>query len=37
MTINGKHKHIGLYNNFDEAVTIRKEQEKIHYKEFQAI
>jgi hypothetical protein len=37
ITINGKNKHIGYYNNFDEAVTIRKELETIHYKEFQAI
>jgi len=37
ITINGKLKHIGLYDNFDDAVTIRKKQETIHYKEFQAI
>ena len=34
--INGKRKHIGYYQTFEEAVKIRKEQEKIHYKEFQA-
>ena len=37
ITINGTRTHIGYYANFDDAVTIRKEQEKIHYKEFQAI
>ena len=36
IAINGKKKHIGYYTNFDEAVIARKEQEKIHYKEFQA-
>jgi len=35
--INGKQKHIGLYVKFDDAVLSRKEQERIHYKEFQAI
>ena len=34
--INGKQKHIGHYLNFDEAIAARKEQEEIHYKEFQA-
>jgi hypothetical protein len=37
ISINGKLKHIGLYENFDEAVQSRKEQEEIHYKEFRAI
>ena len=37
ITINGKEKHIGYYQTFDEAVIVRKEQEAIHYKEFQAI
>ena len=37
ISINGKMKHIGLYSTFDEAVIVRKEQEAIHYKEFQAI
>ena len=36
ITINGKQKHVGLYSNFDEAITARKEQENIHYGEFQA-
>ena len=36
IVINKKEKHIGLYSTFDEAVKIRKEQEAIHYKEFQA-
>jgi hypothetical protein len=35
--INGRQKHIGYYENFDEAVKARKEQEDIHYKEFKAI
>ena len=35
--INKRNKHIGYYNNFDEAVEIRKEQEEIYYKEFRAI
>ena len=35
--INGRQKHIGYYENFDEAVKVRKEQEEIHYKEFKAI
>jgi len=35
--INKRNKHIGYYNNFDEAVKIRKEQEEIYYKEFRAI
>jgi len=34
--INGKEKHIGYYTNFEDAVKVRKEQEDIHYKEFQA-
>jgi hypothetical protein len=37
ITINGTRTHIGLYINFYDAVISRKEQEKIHYKEFQAI
>ena len=37
IAINGKNKHIGCYTTFDEAVKVRKEQEAIHYKEFQAI
>ena len=36
ISINGKNKHIGLYTNFDDAVAARKEQEVIHFKEFQA-
>jgi hypothetical protein len=36
IAINGKSKYIGRYPTFDEAVKIRKEQEAIHYKEFQA-
>ena len=36
IAINGKQKHIGRYSTFEEAVKIRKEQEAIHYKEFQA-
>ena len=36
IAINGKKKHIGYYQTFDEAVKVRKEQEAIHYKEFQA-
>jgi len=35
--INGKRKHIGLYNNFNDAVTSRKNQETIHYKEYQPL
>ena len=34
--INGIQKHIGNYIKFDDAVKARKEQEDIHYKEFQA-
>ena len=34
--IYGNGKYIGIYNNFDDAVKARKEQEDIHYKEFQA-
>jgi hypothetical protein len=37
INLNGKQAHVGYYANFDEAVTSRKEQEVIHYKEFQAI
>ena len=37
ISIDGKEKHIGYYQTFDEAVIVRKEQEAIHYKEFQAI
>ena len=36
MYINGIQKHIGNYLNFEDAVKVRKEQEYIHYKEFQA-
>ena len=36
MYINGIQKHIGNYLNFEDAVKVRKEQEEIHYKEFQA-
>ena len=36
MYINGIQKHIGNYLNFEDAVKARKEQEDIHYKEFQA-
>ena len=36
MYINGIQKHIGNYLNFEDAVRVRKEQEDIHYKEFQA-
>jgi hypothetical protein len=36
ITINGKGKYIGIYTNFEDAVIARKEQENIHYKEFQA-
>ena len=36
MYINGIQKHIGNYLNFEDAVKVRKEQEDIHYKEFQA-
>jgi len=37
ITINGKLKHIGYYDNFNDAVTSRKYQETIHYKEFNPI
>lgn len=36
MYINGIQKHIGNYLNFEDAVIARKEQENIHYQEFQA-
>ena len=36
ISVNGIKKHIGYYTNFDEAIAARKEQEDIHYKEFQA-
>ena len=36
MSINGIQKHIGNYIKFDDAVKARKEQEDLHYKEFQA-
>jgi len=35
--INGKDKHIGCYNNFNDAVTSRKYQEELHYKEYQPL
>ncbi len=35
--INGKMKYYGYHSDFDEAVKIRKNIEKIHFKEFQAI
>ena len=37
ISINGKMKHIGCYDNFDEAVASRKYQEDLHYKEFRAL
>jgi len=36
ISINKKEKYIGRYSTFEEAVKVRKEQEAIHYKEFQA-
>ena len=35
ISIDKKQKHIGVFSTFDEAVKVRKEQEAIHYKEFQ--
>lgn len=37
ISIDKKQKYIGRYSTFDEAVIVRKEQEAIHYKDFQAI
>ena len=36
MYINGIQKHFGNYINFEDAVKVRKEQEDIQYKDFQA-
>jgi len=36
ISVNGIKKHIGLFTNFEDAVIARKEQENIHYKEFQS-
>ena len=36
VSIDKKQTYIGRYSTFDEAVKVRKEQEVIHYKEFQS-
>jgi len=37
ININGKQKYIGQYNNFNDAVTSRKYQEELHYKEYRPL
>jgi len=37
ITINGKRKNAGYYDNFNDAVTSRKYQEELHYKEYQPL
>ena len=34
ISINGKYKHLGMYNNFDDAVKVRLKAEKEYYGEF---
>ena len=36
ITVNGIKKHVGLYKDLNEAIKSRKEQENIHFGEFQA-
>ena len=37
ITVDRKEKHLGIYKTLEEAIEIRKENEKIYFKEYMTI